>query len=358
MVTIMVYHIWYIYIGSFTLANAIVYSLNKPFKLRSFQLRMETLYLIELKNNKWYVGKTKKFNARMDQHITGEGASWTRMHGPQLSCSKLGEFPDAAPYETQQTLMQMIKKGVNNVRGAEYCQLRDFTREDCQRLSYAAVHHIPGANQRDVQVALEQSLSQLSGAVNQIQNETPRHSSAITTTAKPRAAFGNSGHTSSAASPRGDRSNAITSAAQSRSSLAAPIPNAHHQQLVNLLGSNSSATTLTALPGSALGNLPTSQSTPTVATKKRSLTKQTPSSKSSKRILTGCQRCGRENHSKSSCYAKTDVDGNELSAGDSDGESEPESESTFSSGCFRCGRAGHFANSCYARSDINGNYLG
>ena len=48
---------------------------------------METLYVIKLQNNKWYIGKTKQYNHRMDQHVVSNGAHWTKFHGPSQKCS-------------------------------------------------------------------------------------------------------------------------------------------------------------------------------------------------------------------------------------------------------------------------------
>lgn len=112
---------------------------------------MEHLYVIQLQENKWYVGKTKNFNARMDQHVTGDGAAWCHRYGPQIQCSTHGQFLDATHEETKKTLELMMHYGINNVRGAEYCQLDYFTIADCKRMSYAVLHHLKRSDREEIE---------------------------------------------------------------------------------------------------------------------------------------------------------------------------------------------------------------
>ena len=58
----------------------------------------ETVYLIALQNDKYYVGKTKNFVRRMDEHIDGEGAKWVKKHGPLVSQSVVGNFTGDAEW--------------------------------------------------------------------------------------------------------------------------------------------------------------------------------------------------------------------------------------------------------------------
>jgi hypothetical protein len=65
-----------------------------------------------------------------------------------------------------------------------------------------------------------------------------------------------------------------------------------------------------------------------------------------------CNRCGRENHYATQCYAKTNIEGVAL-----DHSLNSSSESSISDeyeGCFRCGRDSHFVRDCFASTDING----
>lgn len=105
----------------------------------------EVLYVINLNpHKKWYVGKTKDYKRRMDQHLADStGAAWCRKYASEDAITQHhGIHDDATWLETRKTLELMIEHGLNNVRGAEYCQLADFTVEDATRMSYAAVHHL------------------------------------------------------------------------------------------------------------------------------------------------------------------------------------------------------------------------
>jgi superfamily II DNA helicase RecQ len=119
---------------------------------------MNHLYTIQLQNEKWYVGITKNFNHRMDQHVEGAGAAWCRKHGPSISSNATGQYGENARWEeTKKTLNFMMEYGLNNVRGAEYCQLADFDRADAKRMSYAAAHHLPNIDRETVEKKFERA---------------------------------------------------------------------------------------------------------------------------------------------------------------------------------------------------------
>ncbi|KAI8897457.1 hypothetical protein BC833DRAFT_41363 [Globomyces pollinis-pini] len=69
-------------------------------------------------------------------------------------------------------------------------------------------------------------------------------------------------------------------------------------------------------------------------------------------VKNGCSKCGRTSHSVKDCFARTNVNGEDLESSESESESDT---SLFDQGaCYRCGRSTHFARDCYARTDING----
>ena len=100
-----------------------------------------------------------------------------------------------------------------------------------------------------------------------------------------------------------------------------------------------------------------------------------------------CSTCNRIGHWASTCYAKTDKDGNELFEEEEEEEEEDSEEEedqwecgnckrTFTTkfgcilhmkacsskekktnACYRCGRKGHFSPDCYAKVSINGKLL-
>jgi predicted GIY-YIG superfamily endonuclease len=69
-----------------------------------------------------------------------------------------------------------------------------------------------------------------------------------------------------------------------------------------------------------------------------------------------CTICGRKGHFAKNCYAKTDIEGNELVY-----EEEVEEYTYYkakgSYSCYRCGRTGHYSSECYAIKDKYGSYL-
>jgi cellular nucleic acid-binding protein len=82
---------------------------------------MESLYVLQLEDNKWYVGKTTDINRRFTQHQTGQGSAWTKSYKPirivETRCLK-----DAYD-ETNTTKDYMKKYGIDNVRGGAYAQV-------------------------------------------------------------------------------------------------------------------------------------------------------------------------------------------------------------------------------------------
>jgi predicted GIY-YIG superfamily endonuclease len=83
---------------------------------------MSQLYVLELEDNKWYVGKTDDIHKRFDQHKTGKGSEWTKEYKPIKihETRKITSVHD----ETNVTKDLMKKYGVDNVRGGAYCQVQ------------------------------------------------------------------------------------------------------------------------------------------------------------------------------------------------------------------------------------------
>ena len=84
-----------------------------------------SIYVLKLEENKWYVGKTyKKVKERFQEHLDGNGSSWTKKYKPitihyiENTCG-----PDkGAEYwqENALTLEYMENYGIENVRGGSY----------------------------------------------------------------------------------------------------------------------------------------------------------------------------------------------------------------------------------------------
>mgnify|MGYP007008043376 FL=1 len=96
----------------------------------------------------YYVGKTRNFYIRMEQHIDKQGAAWLKQF-PQDAIDNAvtqqidGEIDDNSSYkEMLETLKLMVEHGVRYVRGAEYCEVRDYDANDANRIQYAVMHHL------------------------------------------------------------------------------------------------------------------------------------------------------------------------------------------------------------------------
>ncbi|MDP9078794.1 MAG: GIY-YIG nuclease family protein [Bacteroidota bacterium] len=92
------------------------------------------LYLLELENDKYYVGQTDNPGFRFSEHLSGKGAKWTRLHKPlhilltkELSVDSPGE---AMLHENWMTLQQMERFGWKNVRGGDYTIVESYRLQE------------------------------------------------------------------------------------------------------------------------------------------------------------------------------------------------------------------------------------
>jgi len=81
---------------------------------------MEQIYVLQLANKKYYVGKTTDVMKRFNEHKSGNGSAWTKLHEPKkiLECRPLINHHD----ENNVTKDYMKKYGIENVRGGAYTQ--------------------------------------------------------------------------------------------------------------------------------------------------------------------------------------------------------------------------------------------
>lgn len=82
---------------------------------------MLSIYVLELENNKYYVGKSKTPNIRLQDHLNSTGSSWTSKYKP-VKVLKIYNNCDHFD-EDKYTLMYMEKYGVDNVRGGSFCEM-------------------------------------------------------------------------------------------------------------------------------------------------------------------------------------------------------------------------------------------
>jgi predicted GIY-YIG superfamily endonuclease len=87
---------------------------------------MSTLYVLQLENGKYYVGKTQDIDKRYREHKNGQGSEWTKIYKPVkiLETRNISSDHD----ENNTTKDYMKKYGIANVRGGAYCQV-DLTEE-------------------------------------------------------------------------------------------------------------------------------------------------------------------------------------------------------------------------------------
>jgi predicted GIY-YIG superfamily endonuclease len=83
---------------------------------------MSTLYILQLEEGKYYVGKTDNVAKRYSEHKTGYGSEWTKLYKPikMLETRQVKTDSD----ETDVTRELMKKYGIHNVRGGAYCQIK------------------------------------------------------------------------------------------------------------------------------------------------------------------------------------------------------------------------------------------
>jgi len=91
---------------------------------------MSTLYVLQLEDGKYYVGKTDNVQKRFEQHKSGFGGSqWTKLYKP-IKIEKTQQITSIHD-ENNITKDYMKKYGIENVRGGSYTQveLEDYQYE-------------------------------------------------------------------------------------------------------------------------------------------------------------------------------------------------------------------------------------
>lgn len=81
---------------------------------------MVYIYILKLKDDNWYVGKTDNPKFRLDNHFKSNGSNWTKKFKP-LNIHQL--IPDCDAYDEDKfTVKYMAKYGIENVRGGSFCE--------------------------------------------------------------------------------------------------------------------------------------------------------------------------------------------------------------------------------------------
>jgi predicted GIY-YIG superfamily endonuclease len=89
-----------------------------------------TIYVLELENNFFYVGKTHDIKNRLKQHSKGKGSAWTKIHHFKRLHKEYTfdtEKPEDEEYwENFITLKFMKEKGWKKVRGGFWCNIGEY----------------------------------------------------------------------------------------------------------------------------------------------------------------------------------------------------------------------------------------
>ena len=91
------------------------------------------IYVLRLENEKYYVGRTKDFSKRYDQHLKGRGSPWTQINKPIGTVLINDELLNTD--ENEMTFRMMALHGIDNVRGGSYCMLT-FTQNVLFKLQH------------------------------------------------------------------------------------------------------------------------------------------------------------------------------------------------------------------------------
>lgn len=83
------------------------------------------VYVLELQDNKIYVGKTSNIPKRLGEHMNHSGSAFTKKFQPTgRSLERLGNIQgDGDAAERDETLRYMYLRGIENVRGWRYTQV-------------------------------------------------------------------------------------------------------------------------------------------------------------------------------------------------------------------------------------------
>ena len=91
-----------------------------------------TVYILELQNGKYYVGRTSNLQRRLQDHFSHSGSYWTKKHKPLRLIRKIENNCDSMFDEDKFVKETMAEFGVDNVRGGSYVQ--DYISSDVKAL--------------------------------------------------------------------------------------------------------------------------------------------------------------------------------------------------------------------------------
>jgi len=105
----------------FTFQTPIIYNCYIDIKTLNIIVIMVFIYILQLEQQKYYIGKTNNPQFRLDSHFNLNGCEWTKKYKPISFELK----PNCDDYdEDKYTIKYMEKFGIMNVRGGSFCELK------------------------------------------------------------------------------------------------------------------------------------------------------------------------------------------------------------------------------------------
>jgi len=93
---------------------------------------MVYIYILELEQNKYYIGKTNNPDIRLNNHFNNNGSKWTQKYKP---LKVIDIIPKCCNFdEDKYTLIYMRDKGIENVRGGSYCRI-NLTEQEIEHIN-------------------------------------------------------------------------------------------------------------------------------------------------------------------------------------------------------------------------------
>jgi predicted GIY-YIG superfamily endonuclease len=89
------------------------------------------LYVLKLQQNKYYVGITNDVNKRVFKHMAHDGSAWTSKYS-YLSIDEVVDIDknNDVHEETAKVCNLMLKYGHNNVRGAHFTRIKNYSIDE------------------------------------------------------------------------------------------------------------------------------------------------------------------------------------------------------------------------------------
>ena len=85
------------------------------------------VYVLQLEQNKYYVGESINPEKRINDHFLGKGVAWTRLYKPVKILEPFTKKQDNF-WELSETIQRMGYHGADNVRGSLFTKTSELTR--------------------------------------------------------------------------------------------------------------------------------------------------------------------------------------------------------------------------------------